>query len=1718
MASTLQWNPVELRPEGSLREGDYMFLGPRVVMVFAPIKLFNKKLTFRASPGSSSHETQQHSRTEHVMAQKFMKKLSSGLLFTSLILATACTKKRDAKMPEDEAEGTFAISELDLAYKQESNFSLKTSAEMRALDQTEILRADYENGVVIVDEDSVQVPARLRYMFTHLEMAGQTNQTYQLAFSVDNKAVTALKVVSDAEGLSRMESQIAISKEEINLQKKIQVSRNAPQTQKLLKQLAEAQKNRSGPLYVPIFKFEVKAYGALERTKNSLGEETSTLRLKGTDWSQATHIQISINPDHRIMVAADPGMENELDRVFVADRLNNKLTSAGQLSSQLDIQINLPPSTPILTLMDTNSLRIYEITTKSKINLTSSQKEILRNKGSNGEIEECSAEIKKSLPVDLQEGCLLIQRFNIPISYVKATLPVVNYNGTRGNSVKFETASASENTGLVKITRNVMPEEVQPTGTLDPRKTLLLADIKNKEFFFRRTLEDTNAMGTLVGGMAGSVQLVKFVLQDHRIVVQKTVGALDFRKSTSMESEEVLSLPVTYIKRQTKDAAGNALAIPKYVPTTKEDAEYATLDWTNNSIPVLDSPLAFYADAQCFRNVNNQEVVDTDMRLSEGVLNFSYLYSVTMDARTECLNIVSPAGDYFFNSNIQFTQQVRERISFKVNDGSTDEAFVPTTPFRAQNALNYGVFTQGVIRPSENGGHGREGSQLNFPVVHDFRNGKKFLYTVGGLPDNDLPRRSLLKKVTQEVVSDWNKALHKAFAGTPLQRDGDYIELQYVGENGVQANLGDLDKNLIWFVDRPTSQSLLGVSQVGTNPRSGVVAADSLIVYNGNSANQVESFRKFYAILKEYKKGLQAYKEAELAKDSDREKTKQGEKDPQVEEQKAVASSVAGAPAAQKLFAQLKSAQKSKKLIQERFSPRFQWARPLVKSPSLTLNKSPWTAQGKSFAALTSEQGYIDRLFKKAIEMKLGRDPSALESLTAKEILSTYGSKMTAQQKVLLQQKASLMDLHGRMDQFFKKNPGCALRMSDSLIDSLHGGNSSLSDDQMLANYVKMTLAHEMGHSLGLTHNFIGSYDKTNFTFEGEKSKRNYSSIMDYMDDALQIYDGLGPYDVYAIRASYTGLLEVHPKVRSQSALTEMGFKGNLISDRFIHIQDVKANDAKMGWANFSGGLSRRLVMPFKYCTDKDVEYEPTCQRHDFGTTPAEIVKNAIEDYENRYIVSRYAWDRIDFNWENKSYVMAHTLRTMLGLRQYLDEAFYRVIVGIDEDIDSEHFKAAYESYKFFLNVITMPDTDKDLMDYSRFEKVTYEVPGAEGKAKNKKVTDFIEARTQADFAMSPDRYHSFGNNDDKALALEVLTLKGLGYEKYASMNLSVSFVDFESTLGLLDDDSIGPVAFTLLSILGNQLPGRVYKDDAILKSRNPVTIDSRLTTYAAISAVLGLESASLDERDNYATLFKVGSSLGQNVPKDRLSLSPLGSVKNSSARMSFWALDNARAAQILISGASEKNFFLDLGDQLVSDTATLLKAQATLIVNETVQDKTVEEAQNKLVSSAKDALLKTLTAANQDGKIVSPEAVAQFPDLALDTQLETVEVMHLTLMELTSEWIKAKTPEEKQKVQGMAEKLRAGFGNIAAQLPVTLAAQKAAVKALNIAAQQRQDELKEEDPTKDPQWVLLKTTASISNYLYQSYQQEEQAYGATLRNLDFLSKLTTMTNPEYNR
>lgn len=1643
------------------------------------------------------------------MSQKtqYSKALVAVLAFA--IFAVGCTKSREAELPYEMQKSVFAISEFGETQTENSQFSLETDNSVSNLSLGNSSKATAEKGIVALD--SVKVPGRLKYMFSGLEITGLTDHTYPVTFSVDKQYVTVYKIVTNPAELTILEKQLAQVHEEVVLQKQLQKNEDKAKAKAILASLQKARSSKvqllnqeTATLLVPLFKYKVSKFGVLEKQKNKLKEDTSTLDLTETDWTQATHIVLNTTKEGRLPVGLDPAQSGELDRTFVMDRINNKIMTAGTLTNEFQVPVNLAQDARVLTLLDTKALHVFEISQISKAGLTDSQLRQLRS-GSNGNVRACPADVVKALPADAQKDCILILRYDVDVTYVRPELPVVDYEGNQDSKLNFKPVLAGQNIGLVQIPKDAEPKKVESNNELDPNTTIRIADIKDKEFFFKRTLEEASynaASPGLAPGMAGAITIVKFEFEENRIVLRNADKLVNFKTtSTDADYEEVMSLPVKYLKLETKDASGAAYAMPRVVPATRTDAQYIEVDWTNNTIPQVMSPYAAVYDG-CILSTANSQVADMDMRLTSGVLNFSQKYTLAL--RPECIADYSTANGYNGGVSYQYTARVSERISLKLNDNSLDKAFVKDVPFTAQNAMGYGVWTTAQINPTKNGQFGTEGTETNHVMVHDFRGGKVLKYTVTGLPTDDPEMRTLYKGIVEELVAAWNLAYHQAFKGSALDRQGPYVTYEIAGENGVTAHLGDLDKNIFHFENKFADHGILGVSQVGFNPRSAIVIADSLILYSGNvksdvgrSFEQMARRAKWEAMKEEFRKqareNLAKEQEADKKAAAGNTAAPGASSDEKVEVAKAVTRGLKNMAKNQKMNSKMVSAVKNLNLSANDVRTAVQQRKALGGSGSF------------AYSSPRDESAWMDKAFRTITESP-DMSPSDIRGVMAKEFLAAKGAKLSESDRAGLTNVVKQSAIRAKMLASLKGRVGCLKTEAETA----NANYTKLKFNDAFRIEALNTMVHEMGHSQGLTHNFIGSFDKANYANEdGTPSKRNYSSVMDYLTPGKFSWDGLGTYDIHAIRASHLGLLEVTPEFA-----TKLGANADkvLVQGKYISVDTIQKAFVKNGWANFSKANINGVLRPYKYCTDIDVGWEPTCQRHDFGSSVLEIVESIKNDWEDNYISNYHAWDRLDYGMDKAFIGPAYSNYFLTRMRVFMDETFYKLVLrNYTQEEIQDYVQGSVKAYLFYVQLLTTPDTTAPFESGERFVAVPYEKKELNDKGeetgKTTKDVAIVEKRALQNMSAAGDknRVDTMGLETDKIAAMRLLTMKGYPRYKYASQNIDFSFLDFEKyILGMETEQSL--FVNLLTGMMLNQLQPTFSNEDVTLQPVPNATADvtSSMRAYAGIYGILNLEATTLRDKDNFANLFKVASTVGKG-PSDRIVLSQLGVSEQSKARVGFWALDNALASQTILKVASTKNFFIQKNVEIQPLMEKLIIAQVKEMttIGASADKKTADPKATAEVTAAKAALAAKLNALNKKGEIVSEEDIAANPALKLENQVEGMAAFNQQVIQLSFMLVQGD-----QQATDSASSIAAQTAQLAEADPLMALAQKALISALTKVG---------ESMGKVPGQEAVAQLGQATGQLV-SDQVLESSYGIIMKNVEFLNMLTGMTNPEYAR
>jgi len=416
--------------------------------------------------------------------------------------------------------------------------------------------------------------------------------------------------------------------------------------------------------------------------------------------------------------------------------------------------------------------------------------------------------------------------------------------------------------------------------------------------------------------------------------------------------------------------------------------------------------------------------------------------------------------------------------------------------------------------------------------------------------------------------------------------------------------------------------------------------------------------------------------------------------------------------------------------------------------------------------------------------------------------------------------------------------------------------------DLLVDRSIYNILLHEVGHNLGLRHNFQGSYDLMNFHSEyfdlkareraGEVSQGDYaanyrtSSVMDYTDLFEALAKKPGKYDVAAIKFGYGDVVEVMKRSTD----------GEVVRDQFgIPVSEDKALSAVTG---------QDLLMPYKFCTDGHVASDPTCNRFDRGTTVTEIVKSLTEQYDVTYFLRGFRRGRRSFSGSSSRVLM----NTLLPVRQTLDELFYKLIQGEFEGQDpngtiqpgnfADYYSALNEGLGFYTKVLSAVEPGRYHLDAATGKFVTG--ASTDETAQNLIVPLGIGKYLESSFLPGgewegSERIMRRGVEFDKLATLFAMSMRGYPARKYQRASLSVNYfaVAKEMTLDIFSKFMRDDYQTELKAVKTVGSSNYVAVSDAYQASEGeevvtiPMTASTSLTvkSYAMLFAMLNYNSSA---------------------------------------------------------------------------------------------------------------------------------------------------------------------------------------------------------------------------------------------------------------------------------
>ncbi|MEE3080075.1 MAG: zinc-dependent metalloprotease [Bdellovibrionota bacterium] len=1289
---------------------------------------------------------------------------------------------------------------------------------------------------------------------------------------------------------------------------------------------------------VPLFQYEVDAFGITQRKLNDLDEETRTIEFRETNRDTATHVKFNPIVENRVMSGLLGIDVDQRNTIFKKDQIESQVWTVARARRLLGDEKSLIKSEQFSEYVfkdndklkldiDDGQLLVRRLVGKD--DLDTIEKNIIKVGRFDYRFIPCTTEFAKKVQRE-KDNCFLRTEFIKDVSSVTLKYDIDQGDGSFLAKTVINPTKNHDSTNLIQIATGEKATEIFASRKIESFNSqgnvwLPLEVFDNKEFMMRRVLEDSpNVFNYTFAGSAGgwTVEMVKFEFNKDTLVIKKSTPTLSKTGTTDVDKEVLMSFNISYYRELLFDDLGKKLEVPKYLKSSHDDPQaFGVINLKYNQAPRISSPIDFYGLQACFSGeiTNEREVLDiaTEADGFKDLLNYTVKSTFIASPHVDCAGV---RYSDLANRNLTF----KERVSFKRYYGG-DENPPQAIPYDLQKKFNFGIFTGEKTVPK---GYSEQinsfDSTVSLPMVYDIRNGKTITYVLAGIPaangetgrvltkaEKDL--REKLISSSKRVVGDINKGFEKAFKGTPYEGRGEIIKLKIERDDSMPAgvrqfnglevvekgHIGDMNRNYIYWIEKGTSLGIIGLGGPHSNPRNGFVESASVYLYGGNMKSSIDWMVDQAKSEKKYLDNMNASRRLVYYKDQAPQAdatpadngsadangaddaTDTSETDTQAAD--AAANNAADARAFAEVFKSMsqeeimshlshdsgaiKAISSMKSKIKRGHNP-FNVIKDTLK---VDVNSSQFKDAIRDLHEV-SKEGYgiktpteeldLEKMFKseKALDKTLKmlsihnhfkKHFPETDELNAKsviandrdvelaEIIHGKDSKEANAERILAKLNWTKRD--GKSD---LKNPICVHRKSEYVLsklaqsyDVVEKAKTDEGKNDILIDIWMPTLAHEIGHNLGLRHNFIGSFDKKNWRFISgdENATRTSSSIMDYQTDDHITYDGLGPYDVYALRAAYTGYIPLEKladapsesvsvagatlPVRNAEHKTAAGTK----YEQLVKITDVIDAIGKENIKNISRDDIKRFgLKKIKFCTDEDAGESPQCNRHDAGASFQEIVDNTIHDYRKLY-------DFIYFPGKRKDFYLGGPIGWLLGkfmkLRQLNEELWFQFIYERDNYTEEEWnvlitdmIGAVETSLDFLRSVVTMPEAPSYVSGPNKAERfiptgITYEKNVAGIPIKKNEVimveTKWTEGRT---FDSQDFRAMFRGTEYDKVAAIMALTADRSNSYRYLKHSLRIPYTLLEKFIFRRESyDSL--VLKTLQEVLLDDVTPKVLVD-----------------------------------------------------------------------------------------------------------------------------------------------------------------------------------------------------------------------------------------------------------------------------------------------------------------
>lgn len=535
------------------------------------------------------------------------------------------------------------------------------------------------------------------------------------------------------------------------------------------------------------------------------------------------------------------------------------------------------------------------------------------------------------------------------------------------------------------------------------------------------------------------------------------------------------------------------------------------------------------------------------------------------------------------------------------------------------------------------------------------------------------PENKLLKDATFKAIEVMNNSMKDV--NIPFK-------IKLVEAEGKGKNPGDLRNNMIVLIDDPLANGLLGYGPTVTNPLTGEIVQGHVNMYGG--------------VLKTMSRHVWEAA-VDLTIDKKKEKTKE----------ETLAGVITVNPAA---YTNLPNTLATMTAVTSGFDPaatagddaQSQKIKKIVNLMERAHDKKPGHVH-------TEKTHALERVSLNSVEKKIEKRIHQKRDMKLEQVLKIKGENLSEFEKHALKEEARIArwaENNAFAEEAFPIAGTVKVIYPDLMnipgvlnADGTLKRWSELNDEQkaqgqniILVNSYTSTLIHELGHNLGLRHNFMGSWDKDNFYSDEEARALGldaapaYSSIMDYAFSNFNELMALGKYDLAALRFAYAQEVETDTGVvlkikgsvsEFKKALEDAKKAAQAKKDELTAKLELLQNDVTSSTADIKNLvnqindtdkiLNAKDRKAYAFCTDENAGLSSICNRFDEGTTLPEVANHKIKRYYDLYKYRNFRDGRLDYSsYDLGGYLIARYWE-FASIRDIVEEyEFFQTIFGAD--------------------------------------------------------------------------------------------------------------------------------------------------------------------------------------------------------------------------------------------------------------------------------------------------------------------------------------------------------------------------------------------------------------------------------------------------------------------